>query len=479
MTYTIEPQIGEGYDVIVCGGGTAGCTAALAAARGGAKTLLIERSFSIGGMLTIGNAGITKATKHYKDHEDYRNQVTARLKDHAEEVQVAGGIIKEYCHRMMDSGDAIGTDGQIGAYIFSDRYGSQFVMMDMLEEAGVQVLYDTKVCGARMDGNTITGVLVVNKSGFVEHPAKRVIDTTGDGDVAVFAGAEFSYGVTEEDLAEGGGQVLGQVTKTGSMYRVRGVDFNKLLKYLKENPEHFVVQRFGIMSLEDVEKALEKGDMAVFSIILPAYKEDGTQITSQIYNAPASDEVILLNSDQQVEVNGLDAMAVSDGQALLFKQIRNNLEVFKKNIPGFENARFSHIPDIGIRETRRIKGDYTLTGMDLFEGVDFPDSIGCGGHPADAKHLREDVENFKYENWMFHMPYRIMLPKGIENLLVAGRCVSSTRLAYACIRPTVQCMVLGEAAGTAAALSVKEDVTCRNVDVQKLREKLAENGAIL
>ena len=130
MSYTIEPKIGEAYDVIVCGGGTAGCAAALAAARGGAKTLLIERSFSIGGMLTIGNGGITKATKHYQDHEDYRTKVTARLKDHAAEVQVAGGIMKEYCHRMMESRDAIGTDGQIGAYIFSDRYGSQFTMME-------------------------------------------------------------------------------------------------------------------------------------------------------------------------------------------------------------------------------------------------------------------------------------------------------------------------------------------------------------
>ncbi len=478
MRYTIEPNIGENYDVIVCGGGTAGCAAALAAARGGAKTLLIERSFSIGGMLTIGNAGITKITKHYKDHEDYRTKVTARLKDHAEEVQVAGGIVKEYCHRMMDAGDAIGTDGQIGAYIFSDRYGSQFTMMDMLEEAGVQVLYDTRVCAAKMDGKTITGVLVCNKSGFTEYPAKQVIDATGDGDVAAFAGAEYSYGVTEEDLAEGGGQTLGQVTKTGSMYRVRGIDFDKLLAFLKEHPEYFVVQRFGIMSLEDVEKALRKGEMSVFSVRI--FNPDGSQrVGMQVYNAPASDEAILLNFDQTVEINGLDAMAISNGQAKLFKQIRNNLNMLKETIPGFENARFSHIPDIGIRETRRIKGDYTLAGMDLFEGVDFPDSIGCGGHPADAKHLREDVENFKYENWMFHMPYRVMLPKGIENLLVAGRCISSTRLAYACIRPTVQCMVLGEAAGTAAAICVKDDVTCRQVDIQKLRKRLLENGAII
>ena len=478
MKFSIDAKQGKAYDVIVCGGGTAGCAAALAAARGGTKTLLIERSFSVGGMLTIGNAGITKATKHYSNHDDYRSKVTKRLKDCPEEVQIAGGIVKEYCHKMMANGSAVGTDGQVGAYVFTDRYGAQFTMMDMLEEAGVQVLYDTRVCGVQMDGNTVTGVLVCNKSGFTEYPAAQVIDATGDADVAALAGAEFAVGVTEDDIAEGGGAVLGQVTKTGSMYRVRNVNFEKLIKYLKENPEIFHVQRFGIMTMEDVEEGLQKGDMVVFS--LRSFAPDGSQqLGIQVYNAPAGDEAIILNFDQSVEVNGLDAMAVSSGQTKLFKQIRANLEFLRKTVPGFENARFSFVPDIGIRETRRIKGDYCMTGKDLFDGVDFYDSIGCGGHPIDIKHLREDVNNHCYENWKCHLPYRIMLPQGIENLLVAGRSVSVTRLAMGTIRPTVQCMVLGEAAGTAAAISVKDCVTCRQVDIGKLREKLLEHGAVL
>ena len=476
-TRQIHVDLGEYYDVIVCGGGTAGCAAAIASARGGAKTLLIERSFSVGGMLTIGNAGITKTTKHYSDHEDYRNKVTKMLKEHPEEVQLAGGIVKEYCHRMMDNGMAVGTDGQMGAYIFTDRYGSQFTMMDMLEEAGVQVLYDTKVCGVQMDGNAVTGVLTFNKSGFTEYPAKRVIDATGDGDVAVYAGAEFVMGVTEEDIAEGGGQFVGQVSKTGSMYRVRNVDFDKLLAYIKENPSYFRVQRFGIMTMEDVEEALQKGEMAVFSMRIP--QPDGTELGMQIYNAPAADEAIVMNFDQTVIIDGLDAIAISNGQQELFKQVRANFALLKEKVPGFENARFCFLPDIGIRETRRIKGDYYMTGKDLLDGVDFPDSIGCGGHPIDIKHLRADVESHSYKDWKCHIPYRIMLPKGIDNLLVAGRSVSASRMAIGSIRPTVQCMILGEAAGTAAALSVKEDVTCRQVDIQKLQAKLRENGAIL
>ena len=477
MTYTIEPLVGEKYDVVVCGGGTAGCAAAIAAAKGGAKTLLVERSFSVGGMLTVGNAGITKMTKHYSDWEAYREKITKRLKECPEEVQLAGGIVKEYCRRMMGNGSALGTDGQAGAYVFTDRYGSQFTMMDMLEEAGVRVLYDSRVCGVRMDGNTVTGVLVCNKSGFTEYPAEQVIDTTGDADVAALAGAEFAVGVTEEDIAEGGGTEQGQMTKTGSMYRVRGVDFGRLLEYLKENPGVFRVQRFGIMTLEDVEAALKKGDMAVFSLRMN--RPDGRELGVQIYNAPAGDEAIILNFDQSIAVSGLDAEAVSEGQAKLFRQIRENLEALRAYIPGFEQARFSFIPDIGIRESRRIKGDYCMTGKDLFACAEFEDSVGCAGHPIDIKHLRADVENRPYENWKCHMPYRIMLPRGIENLLVAGRSASVTRLAMGTIRPTVQCMVLGEAAGTAAAIAVKDRVTCRQVDILKLRAKLRENGAVL
>lgn len=475
--FTFEATVCDTYDVIVCGGGTAGCAAALAAARGGAKTLLIERSFSVGGMLTIGNAGITKATVHYTEEDAYKEQVLTKIGEHPEEVQIAGGIMKEYCHRMMENGSAIGTEGQVGSYIFTDRYGAQFTMMDMLEEAGVQVLYDTKVCGVSMDDNKVTGVRVFNKSGFCEYPAKCVIDTTGDADVAAFAGAKFVVGVTEEDLEEGCGAFVGQIYKAGSMYRVRNVDLNKLMNYLKENPEYFRVQGFGVMMLDDVIESAAKGDMVVFKVRVE--KPDGKEVRIQVYNAPASDEVVILNNDQDVIVNGLDAMDMSNGQTKLFKQVRANFEVLKNNLPGFENARMSFLPDIGIRETRRIQGDYCMTGKDLLEGVNFEDSVGCGGHPIDIKPLRKDIADHHYENWSFHMPYRIMLPQGIENLLVAGRSISASRMVMGSVRPTVQCMVLGEAAGTAAAMSVQDDVTCRQVDIQKLRAKLLENGAIL
>ena len=475
--FQIDVKIGEKYDVVICGGGTAGCVAAIAAARGGAKTLLIERSFSVGGMLTIGNAGITKYTVHYTDEQAYRDNVLKQLGKKPKEVQIAGGISKEYVERMAAKGGALMTDGQPGSYVFSDRYEAQFTMMDMLEEAGVQVLYDTKVCQVSMDGNKIIGVVVFNKSGFTEYPAEIVIDATGDADVAAFAGAEYVVGVTKEDMEEGCGAFLGQVLAHGSMFRVRGVDRKKLLEYLKENPERFIVHEFGVMMQDDVEESETLGDMAVYRLWLDL--PDGRKVPMQVYNAPAEDEVVLLPENQNIHIDGLNAAQISEAQGKLWKIIRDTLEHVKETVPGFENARMSFLPDIGIRETRRIIGDYKLSGKDLLEGADFEDSIGCGGHPVDIKPLREDILNHHYENWCFHMPYRIMLPKGIENLLVAGRCVSATRMASGSIRPTVQCMVLGEAAGTAAAISVKDGVTCRKVNVKKLREKLLENGAVL
>lgn len=475
--YKIQAKIGRKYDVIVCGGGTAGCVAAIAAARTGAKTLLVERSFAVGGMLTIGNAGITKYTVHYTDKQEYRKKVLEQLGEHPEKVQIAGGIAKEYVDRMIEKHGAVATDGQAGSYVFADRYEAQWTMMDMLEDAGVEVLYDTKVCEVCMDGNCITGVLVFNKSGFTEYSAERIIDATGDGDVAVMAGADYCVGVTEDDIEEGCGAFVGQALHMGSMFRVRNVDIKELLSYLEAHPELFILHEFGVQMQDDVNDSAKRGDMIVFrmKVTMP----DGEVIPVQVYNAPASDEVTLLPGNQKFYGDGVNAEVVSKAQGELWKNVRETFARIQKTIPGFQNARMVFLPDIGVRETRRIVGDYCLTGKDMLEGRVFEDSIGCGGHPVDIKPLKQEILDHHYENWCFHMPYRMMLPKKIENLLVAGRCVSATRMASGSIRPTVQCMVLGEAAGTAAALSVQEDVTCRNVSIENLRSKLKENGVIL
>ena len=476
MRYSIEAKDGGSYDVVVCGGGTAGVAAAIAAARAGATTLLVERTFTVGGMLTLGDAGITKFSEHCRDAEVYKKEVLDVLGTNPRSVQVAGGIAHEYVERMISRGGALGTHGEAGSYVFPDRYCAQWTLMDMLAEAGVEVLYDTRVCLARMEGNTVTGVVVANKEGFVEISAKRVIDATGDADVAAQAGVEFHKGVTEEDLREGCGNRIGQMMAFGTMFRVCGVNFARLYRYLEENPDRFWQHEFGVMTLENAKQSHENGEMSVMRVLVDL--PDGTSRPMQIYNMPARDEAVLLGPYCGYEGDGLDARSISQGQKAIQEGVQK-LMALLRDYPGFEDARVIFVPDVGVRETRHIVGEYVMTGMDVISGRDFEDSIACGGHPVDVHPLPPEVENMPMNHWRFHIPYRITVPKNVENLLVAGRCVSATRMASGSLRTTVQCMAVGEAAGMASAMSVAAGVTPRCVDIAALQHKLVEAGAIL
>ena len=477
-TYEIQAKPYGEYDVVVCGGGTAGVSAAIASAREGAKTLLIERSFNVGGMLTVGEAGITKFSEHCKDTEKYEKEVLDVLATDPKKVQVVGGIAHEYVMRMMKSGKAIGTNGDAGSYIFTDKAESQWVLIQMLDEAGVEVLYDTRVCLVKKDGDTLNGVIVHNKEGFCEITAKQVIDTTGDADVASLAGVPFNKGATEVDLEEGFAKAVGQLYGSGVMFRVKDIDFEGIFAFLDENPNRIWPHPHGNMSLENIKRSYRKGDMCVFGI--NGVKTPLGYRMVQVYNLPDKNEAILMCYVMcSHEGDGLDARFLSEGQHKIQKNVQELCEQLKNEFPGFENICITYIPEIGVRESRHIIGEYVINAMDVLLGRDFPDSIACGGHPIDVYPQPKEMENVEMNHWRFHIPYRIMLPKNAENLLVAGRSISATRGAYGCIRPTAQCMAMGEAAGTAAAMAVKEGLTPKTVDVQRLRAKLVEKGAII
>ena len=477
MQICVETKYYGDYDVVVCGGGTSGVCAAIAAAREGAKTLLIERSFSVGGMLTIGNGGITKFTEHCKDVDKYKNEVLDALASDPKRVQVVGGIAEEFVSRMIKEGTALGTHGEAGSYVFTDRIEAQWTLMQMLEEAGAEVLYDTRVCMITKDDDAVTGVVVNNKEGFLQITASCVIDATGDADVANLAGAPCHIGATKADVEEGSAVRVGQMQHVGTMYRVRGVDFEKLFNFLEANPERYFQHEFGVMSLENARESYNNGEMCVFRVLVDTC--DYGRIPVQVYNLPAKDEAILLGAYNGVHnIDGLNCRDLSKAQFQLHERTRIMNE-YLKQIPGLDNITNLYIPDVGVRETRHIEGEYSLTAVDVLSGKDFEDSIGCGGHPIDIHPLPPEIENMDFNHWRFHIPYRIMVPQKIDNLLVAGRCVSGSRVAVGAIRPTAQCMVMGEAAGTAAALAVKNKVKCRDVDIDELRNTLAQNGAVL
>jgi len=483
MKYSIEPKLGKAYDVVVCGGGTAGVFAAIAAAREGASTLLIERTFSVGGMLTVGEAGITKFTEHCKDLETYNREVIDVLAAEPKKVQVAGGIPHEYCMRMIKSGGALGTNGECGSYLFTDRYAAQITLIDMLKEAGADVLYDTRVCLVNKEGDAVRGVVVVNKEGFTEYPAKCVVDCTGDADAAALAGVEYALGASEADVAEGAAVSVGQLQYCGIMYRVGGVDYEKLFAYLDEHPENFRVQGMGQMTLEQVKDRHRRGEMAVFCLML-TNPETGAKGGFQVYNVPEKGGAILLSHNgtsdlNRYECNPVNAAELSAGQDHLLHGAHKFTEWVRQAYPGFENIRVTYVPDIGVRESRHIVGKYKLSALDVMLGRDFEDSVACGGHSVDMHPRPKEVENMVMNHWRFHIPYRTMIPEKVENMLVAGRCVSASRVASGALRPTVQCMALGEAAGTAAAMAAKDNITPSDVDVKALREKLVKNGAVI
>ncbi len=486
MNYTIEAKCGKEYDVVVCGAGTAGVMAAIAAGRQGASVLLLERSFHVGGMLTEGNAGITKFTEHCKDLEQYKREVLDVLGTNPRSVQVAGGIAHEFCMRLVAAGGASGTNGDLGSYVFTERYAAEALLLDMLAEAGVEILYDSKVCVVDMDGDTLKKVVVANKEGFVEYGAKCFIDSTGDADVAALSGVDFSLGANENDIAEGGARKLGQMQPMGTMYRVEGVDFENLFRYFETNPG-FTHQTCALQDFENIKESYAKGEMCCFCVPItnpdPVSGASHPKVLVQIYVTPSHSGAILLSfgpTHNSFVGDGTNPRQLTKGQNYLVKGALEITEILRREYPaGFANAKVTHVPDIGVRETRHIVGKYVMNAIDVMSGKDFEDSIGCGGHHIDTDTAPDDVRAMGMVHWRYHIPYSIMLPEKVKNLLVAGRAVSATKLASGTLRVSVSCMQMGEAAGVAAAMAAKDGISPDEIDVQAMRKILIDGGAIV
>lgn len=466
----IEAPVRGHYDVIVCGGGTAGCTAAIAAARGGAKTLMIERSGSPGGMLTTGNCGLTKYLAHNSDTGEYKKIVGA-LNSAPDEVQVVGGITMEITERLLREGAGVGTSGTAGSYVFTSRPRFKWLLCDMLEEEGVELLFFSSIADVIVEDGKLKGVVVFDKAGYGVYTAGCFVDATGDGDVAAKAGAPFVYGVGESDLAVKMGVPIGSTHHLGVMYRVAGVNTEELLAYLSDNPERFIVQHFGLMELCEVIDSHEKGEMFVFDM----YTTGKNRV--QIYNTP--DPGVMILGVPCVDGDGLSAEDMTRVELEMGKKVRTDFGELKK-VPGFEDSFIIDCPDVCVRETRHIRGEYVIGIMDVINAAPFEDSVGRGCHPVDIHPAPPEIKQHKFTGkWSFQIPYRSLVPKGVDALLTAGRCISADREASGSIRPTVQCMITGEAAGAAAALCVKDAAEPRGLEYEKLREVLLARGAVL
>jgi len=432
MTHeTRDLPVAREVDVLVVGGGPAGVGAGLAAARNGARTLVIEQFNCLGGVATAGGHGhISK----------YDESGTGR--------RIAGGIADEIGNRVVN--DGFGIRNSHG--IWFEVEGLKLMLEAMAEESRVDLLYHTFFSDTVVDNGAVTGAVIQNKNGRQIIAAKRIVDCTGDGDVAFHAGCPYEVGRPSD----------GKCQPVTLMFTIGGVDWEKVCAW-----------RTDFKMVETWEQAQRAGDMRAFQKTIMGW-----------WWTPTRPDQVGVNFTHVIHVDSTRAEDLTRATVEARKQAYETIEVYRKYVPGMEDCYMVSTPNtIGVRESRRIMGDYVLTEDDIKAQREFADNICYGSffidiHCIDGPGMAPTVwrppKGFKY-----HIPYRILLPRGIDNLLTAGRCVSCTHIALGSIRVMVPCIGMGEAAGTVAALSLKKGVTPRQLDPGALQDQLRGQGGIL
>lgn len=456
----------ERYDVVVLGGGSAGIAAAVSAARDGARTVLVDAGPMIGGELVSGIP------------------VDGCLSSRGE--WVVGGVVRE----LFAECDALG--GYIGPIfdyrslhvVAVDPEIMKIAVVNFVTRHGVKLLLYTFADEVIAQDGRVAGIIVLNKNQRTLLRAQLFIDCSGDGDLAIGAGAPFELG----DAAAGDLQPVTMV------FRMLGVDGERLLRFVRDHPENFGLAEYPGITLskkECAEALYRQGQPKVFAIaegpLLGAAIASGEMFkTSMIGVTPVSAKrrEVSLNTTRIGNLDATKTEVLSRALPDLLEQVWMCASFLQKRMPGFETAVFSGIaPRIGIRETRRVIGDYVLSGAEILEARKRADGIAKGAHELDIHksgtgHRRATIR----DGGSYDIPYATLVPRNLKNVLVAGRCMSATREAHSSARVMGTCMAMGEAAGAAAAMCVGANDwggDVREVQVKRLRDVLRDHGAVL
>jgi hypothetical protein len=447
-------------DVVVVGGGPAGVGAAIAAARNGANTVLVERYGHLGGMAT---GGLVILIPH--------------LSDGSKKQQIAG-ICQEMIGRLDSMGAAIHpkyedlgsrnqklvkywqdylffvVGGRLRLSVLVDPEILKCVLNDMMEEAEVTLFLHSWSTNALVEKNEVRGVIFESKSGRQAILSKVVIDTTGDGDIFASAGAPFDSKLDPK----------ARISRLALVFQIANVDIKKFSWFAKKEE-----QRYGELMYE-----LER--LGGFSLVLRGPREDVVWVNNYFpkWVPDYMKSFVTESAGEASEKNFLSALSFEDltwVEVNARKGMLITYDFFKKYVPGFEKSFIMNVaPQVGTRGSRRLLGEYIVTEKDIRTGTVHEDTIALCP-PIDG--------NVSPEHPHMCIPYRSLLPRKVEKLLVAGRCFSSDLIANDALNIIPFCVAMGQAAGTAAGMAVKADISPRNVDIRLLQHRLMDQNVVL
>lgn len=439
------PVYGE-FDVVVVGGGPAGLAASVSAAKHGARTLLVERYGFLGGMGTAG--GVTNFAGLYGRKNGAMQQVVHGVVDDLlARIDALGGL----------NAPQDGMQGLIRVRSY-DVSAYKCAADQLLLASGVQLLFHAWAAAVVMQDRQISALMVETKSGRQAIRARCFIDCSGDADVAHFAGVPF-------ELGDGHGSALFPST----MFRVGHVDAPRALAAVGD------FKAINVLMAQSQER--EPGRYQ--------FPREGAILRPQKNPAEWRANVTQIRNAQGTAMDATDARQLSDGELEGRRQITEYFRFLRNEVPGFERSAIVDIaPQVGIRETRRIQGRYALSGEDILSSARFDDTIGINAWPmelhADGRIDWQFPRNVDAAEGRAYndLPWRMLVPTTVSNLLVAGRCASMTHEGQSAARASGGCFVMGQAAGTAAAL-LNTAQTFADIDIRQLQQLLRQDGVYL